>query len=111
MFFNIAGMYCYEYEHPISGCAEYTLPPQNHFPKFLLTATKVNPNPEGLRCKSYKVDTSRPKRWQFFQLFYEEGNYRASRHMTNSVATRRQRKPMPVFQQFLIDLFLKVVNI
>lgn len=46
VFFNIAGMYCYKYEHPVKRCMEYVDVPKNHIPPWILTASNINRNPK-----------------------------------------------------------------
>ncbi len=41
-FFNIAGMMCYQYDHPVRHCVEYVEPPRHRLPPWILRATKAN---------------------------------------------------------------------
>ena len=46
VFFNIAGMTCYKYEHPVKRCMEYVDVPKNHIPLWILSASNINRNPK-----------------------------------------------------------------
>ncbi len=118
MFFNIVGMTCYEYDHPVKHCAEYVEQPRNHLPPWILSAAQASPNPTGPRCRRYELDRTKPKAWQFFETVYDETatttNQRSEMPRSSSSITfrqpRRHRKALSVFQRLMTDIFLSVVD-
>lgn len=52
----------------------------------------------------YELDTSKPKVWQFFDTFYEETNHRSAEPRGRSGSS------LNMFQQFFVDIFLKIVD-
>jgi hypothetical protein len=109
IFFNIAGMTCYQYDHPVKRCVEYVDPPKNHLPPWILSATQINTDPRRPRCKSYELDFTKPKAWQFFETFYEETNQRSEEPRYRERRRRRGQK-MPIMQKVMLDLFLRIVD-
>ena len=102
LFFNIAGLTCYKYEHPVKRCSEYAFPQNTRFPPWLLRAMHINHAPLRPRCKRYELDRSRPKIWQFFETFYDETN--------NDRSEEPRSLRLPLFQRFFLDLFMTLVD-
>ena len=117
VFFNIVGMTCYQYEHPVKRCVEYVDPPRNHLPPWIISATQATPNPEGPRCRRYELDHTKPKAWQFFETVYDETNHRSEMPRSSDAAAAsgrrgrgRRRRPLSMLHQLMTDLFLRVVD-
>ncbi|CAB4056892.1 unnamed protein product [Lepeophtheirus salmonis] len=101
LFFNIAGLTCYKYEHPVKRCTEFARPQITRFPPWLLSAMHINPSPKRPRCKRYELDKSKPKIWQFFETFYEENNARSEEPRSSQ---------LPLLQKFFLDIFMSLID-
>jgi len=87
VFFNIGGMNCYKFEHPIKRCLEFVdVAKSSKVPTWLLKALHVHPEPQRPRCKHYELDLTKPKVWQFFETFYDE-----TTHLIKDTSVRAPR--------------------
>ena len=52
VFFNIAGINCYKYDHPIKRCAEYIdVTRMSKIPPWILRMLNIHPEPKRPRCR------------------------------------------------------------